>query len=67
MVATITAMAFYAEMGKHPVVIHTGFKNRVGAVFHWAISFVGRGRAERAITLQQVRARRLLEFAARPR
>jgi NADH dehydrogenase len=31
----------------------TGFKNRVSAVFHWAISFAGRGRAERTITLQQ--------------
>ena len=26
-----------------------GFKNRVTTVLHWAISFVGRGRAERAI------------------
>jgi NADH dehydrogenase len=45
----------------------TGFKNRVSAVFHWAISFAGRGRAERTITLQQVRARRSLELAARRR
>jgi NADH dehydrogenase len=27
-----------------------GFKNRVTTVFHWAISFVGRGRAQRATT-----------------
>jgi NADH dehydrogenase len=45
----------------------TGLKNRASTVFHWAISFIGRGRAERTITLQQVRARRSLELAARPR
>jgi NADH dehydrogenase len=44
----------------------TGFKNRVSAVFHWAISFLGRGRAERTITLQQVRGRRSLEVTAAP-
>ena len=27
-----------------------GFKNRVTTVFHWAVSFLGRGRAERATT-----------------
>jgi NADH dehydrogenase len=42
----------------------TGFKNRVSTVFHWAISFLGRGRAERTITLQQVRGRRSLELTA---
>lgn len=35
----------------------TGFKNRFTALVHWAISFVGRGRAERTITEQQVVAR----------
>ena len=39
----------------------TGFKNRVSALFHWTISFVGGGRAERTITLQQVFARQALE------
>jgi NADH dehydrogenase len=34
-----------------------GFKNRVSAVVHWAVSFVGRGRSERVTTLQQVHAR----------
>jgi NADH dehydrogenase len=38
----------------------TGFKNRVTTVFHWAVSFVGRGRAERTITMQQFLARRAL-------
>ena len=28
----------------------TGFKNRFGALTRWAISFVGRGRYERALT-----------------
>lgn len=28
----------------------TGFKNRIGALSRWAISFVGRGRYERALT-----------------
>src|SRR5204862_8175995 len=28
----------------------TGFKNRVSALFHWMISFLGRSRPERAIT-----------------
>ena len=34
-----------------------GFKNRVSAVLHWAVSFLGRGRSERVTTLQQVHAR----------
>jgi NADH:ubiquinone reductase (H+-translocating) len=28
----------------------TGFKNRFGALVRWAVSFVGRGRYERALT-----------------
>ena len=39
----------------------TGFKNRVTTLLHWAISFVGRGRAERTVTVQQVFARSALE------
>ncbi len=38
----------------------TGFKNRLGALARWAISFLGRGRAERTITEQQVQARQAL-------
>ncbi|MDT4990236.1 MAG: hypothetical protein QOH97_128 [Actinoplanes sp.] len=34
-----------------------GFKNRVSAVMHWAVSFVGRGRSERVSTFQQAFAR----------
>jgi len=39
----------------------TGFKNRVAALFNWAIAFLGRGRPQRVITAQQVFARRALE------
>ena len=38
-----------------------GFKNRVTALLHWAVSFIGRGRSERTSTLQQVLGRRALE------
>jgi NADH dehydrogenase len=43
----------------------TGFKNRVSTVFHWTVSFIGRGRAERAITMRQFLARRSLAEPAR--
>jgi NADH:ubiquinone reductase (H+-translocating) len=39
----------------------TGFKNRVATVFNWFIAFLGHGRPQRAITAQQVFARRALE------
>jgi NADH:ubiquinone reductase (H+-translocating) len=42
----------------------TGFKNRASALFHWIVSFFGRGRGERTITMQQVLAHRALEVAA---
>ena len=38
----------------------TGFKNRVTAVLHWAVSFVGRGRQERTATEQQIFGRQAL-------
>ncbi len=38
----------------------TGFKNRVTAVLHWFISFLGRGRSERTATEQQIFARSAL-------
>jgi NADH dehydrogenase len=38
----------------------TGFKNRVTAVLHWFISFLGRGRSERTSTEQQIFARMAL-------
>ncbi len=38
----------------------TGFKNRLTAVLHWFVSFLGRGRAERTTTEQQIFARSAL-------
>jgi NADH dehydrogenase len=38
----------------------TGFKNRVTAVLHWFVSFLGRGRSERTTTEQQIFARSAL-------
>jgi NADH dehydrogenase len=32
----------------------TGFKNRFGALFHWGISFLGRGRSERTISTRDL-------------
>jgi len=49
-------IAWLMWLGVHLVYI-TGFKNRVTALLHWAISFVGRGRSERTVTEQQIFAR----------
>ena len=38
----------------------TGFKNRVTALLHWAVSFVGRGRSQRTTTEQQIFGRNAL-------
>ena len=73
--ATISRFAAVASVGRFRfsgciawlfwLVIHLlyliGFKQRVTTLLHWTISFIGRGRAERAITRQQVVARRALE------
>jgi NADH dehydrogenase len=42
------------------LVFLTGFKNRATALFKWIVTFFGRGRAERTITIQQVLARQAL-------
>ncbi|MFC5727388.1 MULTISPECIES: NAD(P)/FAD-dependent oxidoreductase [Nocardioides] len=39
----------------------TGFKNRVTAVLHWFVSFIGTGRSERTSTEQQIFARVALQ------
>jgi NADH dehydrogenase len=43
------------------LVIHlfylVGFEHRITTVFHWAVSFAGRGRAERAVTARQALGR----------
>lgn len=73
--ATISRFAAVASVGRFRfsgfiawlmwLVIHLlyliGFKQRVTTLLHWTISFVGGGRAERAITRQQVVARRALD------
>ncbi len=71
MLATISRFRAVAKIGKVSVggfvgwllwlVVHitflTGFKNRLGTLARWTISFIGTGRAERTITFQQVVAR----------
>jgi NADH:ubiquinone reductase (H+-translocating) len=42
----------------------TAFKNRITALMHWSVSFVGRGRSERTATMQQVVARNQLQRAS---
>ena len=52
--------AWLLWLGVHLVYI-IGFKHRVTTLLHWAVSFVGRGRSERAATHQQVFARRAMK------
>jgi NADH dehydrogenase len=39
----------------------TGFKNRLATIPRWAFTFIGNGRPQRTITLQQVIARVAME------
>jgi NADH dehydrogenase len=73
--ATISRFRALAVVGRMPVAgfpawllwlaVHlvtlTGFKNQLAALFNWAIAFLGRGRPQRVITVQQIYARRALE------
>jgi NADH dehydrogenase len=52
-------LAWLMWLGLHLVYI-TGFKSRVTALLHWAVSFIGRGRSERTTTEQQIFARSAL-------
>ena len=52
-------IAWVAWLAVHLVYI-IGFKHRVTTLLHWAVSFVGRGRAERTVTVQQIFARNAL-------
>ncbi len=52
-------VAWLMWLAVHLVYI-TGFKNRVTAVLHWLVSFLGRGRSERTATEQQIFARTAL-------
>ncbi len=52
-------VAWLMWLAVHLVYI-TGFKSRVTALLHWAVSFLGRGRSERTTTEQQIFARSAL-------
>ncbi len=47
------------------LVFLTGFKNRVSALAHWGVSFLGRSRSERTITAQQVFGRQAMAETGR--
>ena len=53
-------VAWLMWLAVHLVYI-TGFKNRVTAVLHWFVSFLGRGRSERTATEQQIFGRSALQ------
>ena len=53
-------IAWVAWLAVHLLYL-TAFKNRITALAHWAVSFVGRGRSERTATFQQVVARTRLQ------
>jgi NADH dehydrogenase len=53
-------IAWLAWLALHLIYI-TGFKNRLTALLHWFVSFLGRGRAERTTTEQQIYARAALQ------
>jgi len=52
-------VAWLLWLGVHLLYL-TGFKNRLSALGHWAVSFVGRSRSERTATEQQVFGRQAL-------
>jgi NADH dehydrogenase len=52
-------LAWLMWLGLHLIYI-TGFKSRITALLHWAVSFIGRGRSERTTTEQQIFARSAL-------
>lgn len=58
-VQTSGFVAWLLWLGVHLVYL-VGFKNRITTLLHWAVSFVGRGRSERAATWQQVVGRTAL-------
>src|SRR4029079_13751523 len=55
-------IAWLMWLAVHLVYI-TGFKNRVTAVLHWFVSFLGRDRGERTTTLPQILRRSGLQQA----
>jgi NADH dehydrogenase len=53
-------LAWLIWLGVHLIYL-TGFKNRLSALGHWSVSFLGRGRGERTTTEQQIFARAALQ------
>jgi len=53
-------IAWLMWLGVHLVYL-TGFKNRLSALGHWLVSFLGSGRSERVATEQQIFARSALQ------
>jgi len=53
-------LAWLMWLALHLIYI-TGFKSRVTALLHWAVSFIGRGRSERTTTEQQIFGRAALK------
>ena len=58
-------LAWLLWLGVH-IVYLVGFKNRVSTVFHWAVSFLGNSRAQRAGVLQQAIVRGPLDTERQP-
>ena len=58
-------LAWLMWLAVHLVYI-IGFKNRLTTLLHWIVSFLGRGRAERTATAQQVVARTALAQLGHP-
>jgi NADH dehydrogenase len=52
-------IAWMMWLGVHLVYL-TGFKNRISALGHWFVSFIGTGRSERVATEQQIFGRQAL-------
>jgi NADH dehydrogenase len=57
---TAGIVAWLIWLGVH-IVYLIGFKHRLTTLLHWAVSFIGSGRAERVVTEQQVIARSAIE------
>ncbi|UQX89056.1 NAD(P)/FAD-dependent oxidoreductase [Jatrophihabitans telluris] len=58
-------VAWLLWLGVH-IFYLVGFKNRIATVFHWAISFLGDSRAQRAGVLQEAKAHPPVQAPATP-
>jgi NADH dehydrogenase len=59
-IQTAGLIAWLIWLGVHLVYL-IGFKHRLTTLLHWAVSFIGSGRAERVVTEQQVIARSAID------